>query len=732
MVLTLCSHRHGRSAVIRQPPGIVEAAGAYYLPAGGADPAAWGIYDASGRLLPFAGFYRGPERHLVMQSEWVPPELFASAAEAADHDYIYGGNIQTHYGHFLLATLSRYWLLPPARQTSARIVVHAGPVVADWFAIPHIAFLFGQLGLTADNFICWDHPVRLPRIAVPEPSFEELRSAHMAFARLGHAIGEAAVGRQTTSRNDTPVYLCKSRLKSGVWRIRNEDAVADRLSQLGVDIVFPEKLDLADQIGLFQTRSRVLATVSSGLHTSILAPDCATIIGLNHDDSVVSNYSLIDAVAGNEAHYFYPKNAIVPRGGDGMFALNFDLVGTNQVAEALLRVAESKQTSPSKSRRADRLNPGSCEGLCSGGGLSEKSSHGKFSRDNEPAASTIAVIGSSGDRPDDALWPSPDDAPPSGFSETAAFSIARDAIPAFSTSSDELVVTNTMGLPEVVEVEVYRDLWPDLRSLDDETLRRHFGGLGQDEGRRANRLATRQDFLALIPHGVSVLEIGPFCHPLLTGLNVSFFDVLPQSDLASRALALGVENPRVPPISYVSPIGDLSVVNHRFNYVVSSHCIEHQPDFIRHLVQVERILQPGGRYLLLVPDKRYCFDHFIAESTLADVLDAFYSNRKTHLLKSVVEHRALTTHNDPTRHWHGDHGLPGDALVARAMASLREYEAAAGAYLDVHAWYMTPRSATGIFDALRECGFIGLELERLYPTRYPSNEFWAVLRKPGF
>ncbi len=144
-------------------------------------------------------------------------------------------------------------------------------------------------------------------------------------------------------------------------------------------------------------------------------------------------------------------------------------------------------------------------------------------------------------------------------------------------------------------MEVHRSLWSDLAALNDNELTSHFELFGKSEGCRANRLATRTDFIGLIPVDADTLEIGPFFRPLLKGPHLRFFDVLSHADLVARAREIGEEESNIPVIDFVSPTGDLSIVNQSFSYVLSSHCIEHQPDMIEHLQQVERILQPDGR-----------------------------------------------------------------------------------------------------------------------------------------
>ena len=242
-------------------------------------------------------------------------------------------------------------------------------------------------------------------------------------------------------------------------------------------------------------------------------------------------------------------------------------------------------------------------------------------------------------------------------------------------------------------------------------------------------VADRNAFVGLIPLTSSVLEIGPFAQPVLRGPHVRYVDVLSTEDLRKRARALGMDETKVPTISWVSNGSDLSVVNDTFDAVVSSHAIEHQPDFVGHLNQVADLLKPDGRYYVLVPDHRYCFDHFLTPSTVAQVIGAHLENRAVHTLSSVVEHRALTTHNDPVRHWAGDHGDPNENRASRIASAIQEISDADGAYIDVHAWYFTPRSFREVITDLHATKHISLSVQRMFPTRPNSNEFWAILQK---
>ena len=284
-------------------------------------------------------------------------------------------------------------------------------------------------------------------------------------------------------------------------------------------------------------------------------------------------------------------------------------------------------------------------------------------------------------------------------------------------------------LPPTLDLPIYRARNPDVAAFTDDQLRTHYAAHGIAEGRESNALATRKDFAALIPPKADALEIGPFYSPVLRSRQTRYFDILSQADLIARAKQIGVADPAVPKIDFISGTGDLSGIKLQFDIVLSSHCIEHQPDLIAHLRQVEALLREGGRYFLLIPDKRYCFDHFLPSSTAADILDAHQHAARVHSLRNVINHRAFTTHNDGKRHWAGDHGTYLDNHPDRVRAAVAEYQAHPGGYIDVHAWFFTPDSLCELLATLHALGLTRLTMERVYPTRRHAIEFWMVLRR---
>jgi SAM-dependent methyltransferase len=134
--------------------------------------------------------------------------------------------------------------------------------------------------------------------------------------------------------------------------------------------------------------------------------------------------------------------------------------------------------------------------------------------------------------------------------------------------------------------------------------------------------------------GLDSLEIGPFAKPLLRGEHAKYFDVLTREGML-KMLAKMDKNERfmnsgsfdmvevakrVPAIIHYqhdqADLASIPLKNH-FQLIMSSHALEHQPDLVRHLQKVSRLLRKGGYYLAFVPNKRFCFDHYKAVSNMS-------------------------------------------------------------------------------------------------------------------
>lgn len=288
--------------------------------------------------------------------------------------------------------------------------------------------------------------------------------------------------------------------------------------------------------------------------------------------------------------------------------------------------------------------------------------------------------------------------------------------------------------PDEFDIQIYRDLYGDLSDMSEEQAAFHCLEFGEDEGRRSHQLVDRTAFCTLVPE--HTLEIGPVAFPSLKGERVEYADIFSTEELRETAQTSGFDPHTVPVINHVVEPTDLSKIRTQYEGVFSSHVIEHQPDLIKHLQQISRLLADGGSYLLAVPDHRYCFDHFKPTSTIEEILGAHLDKHKWHSARSVIQRLTLLAHNDSTRHWAGDHGClgenpdyPGLTRAQLLRRSMDEFASWDGKPPNEHSWFFTPRSFRSIISDVNSLGLIALHLERLYPTMRDSIEFWVILTK---
>lgn len=302
--------------------------------------------------------------------------------------------------------------------------------------------------------------------------------------------------------------------------------------------------------------------------------------------------------------------------------------------------------------------------------------------------------------------------------------------------------------PEL-DLDYYRKSYPELNNFSDNVLLEHYKYFGVEQG-RSTCIYDRREFLqkllqdAIDSYHLKTLEITPWDNPFLHGDNVKYFDAAdPETLLKNSKEANRPFNDIPEKIDFISPKYDLGVVDEKFDIVFSSHVIEHTPDLVKHLQSVGNILNKGGLYVLIVPDKRYCLDYYQSESTVAEVIDAFVSKREIPSVASFITYDFYgIAHNNSIFHWLGKHvdeqsDLPTemDSRIDSACNSfsktIDEYAIALenGNYIDNHNWHFTPNSFNYIVRVLKKLQFIDLSLYRLCHTIWGRLEFVVMLEK---
>lgn len=228
------------------------------------------------------------------------------------------------------------------------------------------------------------------------------------------------------------------------------------------------------------------------------------------------------------------------------------------------------------------------------------------------------------------------------------------------------------------------------------------------------------------------IELGASYAPILPkaqGYRVLVVDHADQETLRTKYRPHGVDVDRIEPVDAIDDGGeftDLLDDGERFDYIVASHVFEHLPDPIHFLQRCERALKDTGRLILLIPDRRFCFDYLRPVSTAGQMLRAFLAGQRRHDPGALYDHYGMNATRDGVQVWAGPDG--GSFAFAGTPAAGYAFAVQNAAdYVDCHAWVFTPSSCRLIFSDLRALGLIAMGEAFFHPTI--GCEFMVVLQR---
>jgi SAM-dependent methyltransferase len=220
----------------------------------------------------------------------------------------------------------------------------------------------------------------------------------------------------------------------------------------------------------------------------------------------------------------------------------------------------------------------------------------------------------------------------------------------------------------------------------------------------------------------SGLEIGALHNPLLVpdGVEVRYVDRTTEAELRHQYPEL--ENEALVPTSIIGDAEDLSpVADGSVDFVIANHLIEHLENPIKGLVEMTRVLRPGGILYVALPDPRVTFDRDRPLTSIEHVVQEYRagtaSTREAHFAEWVEKVEPLTP--GP---YGGGVALTGAARVQQLLDL--NYS------IHFHVW----RAETFLEVLVEARQLAGVELELLEFTACDSgadDEYIFVLRK-GF
>ena len=232
---------------------------------------------------------------------------------------------------------------------------------------------------------------------------------------------------------------------------------------------------------------------------------------------------------------------------------------------------------------------------------------------------------------------------------------------------------------------------------------------------RKSEITRRLKGLSLEPG----IELSPGAHPILdkSQFNVTYLDRVDHSSIATYLRGTPV------PVDVV--LGDRLIdevlPHHSLSYIVSSHVIEHVPDFIQFFISSSRLLRSGGKIVMYVPDKRYTFDILRTITAVDDIVAAHNSRLRSPSRAMFIDAHANSDFQaDMKRIWEGSYKPQATQTLKQAneIADSTDLSTA-----DVHCFTFTPDSMRVLLDYVGNNYLPAFKSVIVEETKVGANEF---------
>lgn len=249
-------------------------------------------------------------------------------------------------------------------------------------------------------------------------------------------------------------------------------------------------------------------------------------------------------------------------------------------------------------------------------------------------------------------------------------------------------------------------------------------------------MGRRQKILKHISKEGIGVEIGPSHKPIAAkgkGYNVHIIDHMSREQLLEKYANQNLYLDNIEDVDYVwkgESYTKLTGKNKFYDWIIASHVIEHTPDLIGFLNDCDSIMKDDGVISLVIPDKRYCFDHFRPISGLSKIIDSHLNHQRNHSPGTVAEYFLNVVSSDGQIAWEpGFRGIYEFVHTQEEAINHMNLVSEEGDYVDVHSWCFTPHSFRLMIHDLYNLGFISFKEVDFYPTA--GCEFYITLGRQG-
>lgn len=232
----------------------------------------YGVTDEAGVYIEESG-----QQHGFVAKDVIPDEV-----PFVDKTAVFLGPMRSeHYGHFLVEATARLWYWQLSAEHDEECVpvfsyaaTSGAPVLPSY--VREFMDLYGGDLLKRAIFIT--QPTRFARVLVPRAACTPSYYSEMAllpFQRVAAAVPAGAHEK---------VYLSRTQFRTGVGYTHGEEELEKNFALNGFHIVYPEQLNLREQVSIIKG-ARVIAGINgTALHNLLFHPGGADVIILQRSN----------------------------------------------------------------------------------------------------------------------------------------------------------------------------------------------------------------------------------------------------------------------------------------------------------------------------------------------------------------------------------------------------------------------------------------------------------------
>ncbi|WP_300379894.1 glycosyltransferase 61 family protein, partial [Clostridium sp.] len=186
----------------------------------------------------------------------------------SDDEVVFAGVAFNHFGHFLTESINRLWWIIKNKKYHLKLVF----LVDKLFEATFLE-LITLMGINKENILFLEKPTKFKKIIVPDQSLHFFSKYHKEFN-----IPYDEILKNIKPSEEKKIYLSRTQFKKR--DCINEEYFENFYREMGFRIVYPEQLDIKEQISLISGADEIVSTTGTISHMAVFAKRRASIVSL--------------------------------------------------------------------------------------------------------------------------------------------------------------------------------------------------------------------------------------------------------------------------------------------------------------------------------------------------------------------------------------------------------------------------------------------------------------------